>query len=218
LIIRPAQGTEDSPMKLHTSARAPNPRRVDMFIAEKGIEGITREFVDLNAGEHRLPAFTARNPMARVPVLELDDGRYLAESRAICTYLEGLYPEPNLMGANAEERAFIEMADRQVEFHLMLAIANFVRHTHPGLATLESPQFPDFGAAQGKKMLEVARLFDARLSSQPWIAGSRFTIADITAFCAVEFARLVKFKPAEAGLIHLAAWRDRMAERPSARV
>jgi glutathione S-transferase len=217
LTIRTFHRPEDQPMKLHTSARAPNPRRVDMFIAEKGIEGITREFVDLNAGEHRGPGFTARNPMARVPVLELDDGRFLAESRAICTYLEGLHPEPNLMGVNSEERAFIEMADRQVEFHLLATIANHARHTHPGLSALESPQFPDFGAAQGKKMLEAARLFDTQLASRAWIAGDRFTIADITAFCAIEFARLVKFKPADEGLIHLAAWRDRMAERPSAR-
>ena len=116
-------------MKLHTAARAPNPRRVDMFIAEKGIEGITRELVDLNAGEHRSDAFTARNPMSRVPVLELDDGRFLAESRAICSYLESLHPEPNLMGTSAEERAFIEMADRQVEFHLVGTIAHFVKGT-----------------------------------------------------------------------------------------
>jgi glutathione S-transferase len=204
-------------MKLHTSSRAPNPRRVDMFIAEKGIEGIERELIDLNAGEHRTSAFATRNPMARVPVLELDDGRFLAESRAICTYLESLYPEPNLMGTTGEERAFIEMADRQVEFHLMLSIANFVRHTHPGLLALENPQFADFGAAQGKRMLEAARLFDAQLATRPWIAGNRFTIADITAFCAIEFARLVKFKPADAGLAHLAAWRDRVAARPSAK-
>lgn len=203
-------------MKLHTSARAPNPRRVDMFIAEKGIEGVGRELVDLNAGEHRAPAFLARNPMARVPVLELDDGRFLAESRAICTYLEGLHPEPNLMGRTAEERAFIEMSDRQVEFHLFAAIANHIRHTHPGLATLEQPQFADFGAAQGVRMLDAARQFDALLATRPWIAGERFTIADITAFCAIEFARLAKFKPADAGLPNLAAWRDRVAERPSA--
>jgi glutathione S-transferase len=187
-----------------------------MFIAEKGILGIAREYVDLNAGEHRTPAFTARNPMARVPVLELDDGRFLAESRAICTYLEGRYPEPNLMGTSAEERAFIEMADRQVEFHLLATIANFIRHTHPGLATLEQPQFADFGTSQGRKLLEVARLFDVQLATRPWIAGERFTIADITAFCAIEFARLGKFKPAEAGLPHLGAWRDRVAARPSA--
>jgi glutathione S-transferase len=203
-------------MKLHTSPRAPNPRRVDMFLVEKGIEGITRVQVDLNAGEHRTPAFAARNPMARVPVLELDDGRFLAESRAICTYLESLYPEPNLMGVDAEERAFIEMADRHVEFHLLATIANCVRHTHPGLAVLERPQFPDFGASQGARIPEVARLFDALLANRPWIAGDRFTIADITAFCGIEFARLAKFKPADAGLIHLAAWRDHVAERPSA--
>jgi glutathione S-transferase len=204
-------------MKLHTSLRAPNPRRVDMFIAEKGILGITREYVDLNAGQHRTPEFRARNPMARVPVLELDDGRFLAETRAICTYLEGLYPEPNLMGIDSEERAFIEMADRQVEYYLFMAVANVVRHTHPGLATLEHPQFPDFGQSQGTKMLDAARIIDQQLASHPWIAGDRYTIADITAFCAVEFARLAKFKPADAGLAHLAAWRDRVAERPSAK-
>ena len=205
-------------MKLHTSARAPNPRRVDMFLVEKGIEGIERELVDLNAGEHRSSAFTARNPMARVPVLELDDGRFLAESRAICTYLESLHPEPNLMGRTDVERAFIEMADRQAEFHLLASIANFVRHTHPGLLTLENPQFPDFGAVQGQRMLEAARLFDQQLASRPYMAGDRFTIADITAFCGIEFARLGKFKPADAGLAHLAAWRERVAERPSARI
>ncbi len=110
-------------MKLHTAAKAPNPRRVDMFLAEKGIDDIERHLVDLNAGQHKEAAFLARNPLARVPVLELDDGRYLAESRAICTYLEFLHPEPNLMGRDGEERAFIEMADRQVEFNLFAAAA-----------------------------------------------------------------------------------------------
>jgi glutathione S-transferase len=188
-----------------------------MFIAEKGIEGIARELVDLNAGEQRSAAFTARNPLARVPVLELDDGRFLAESRAICTYLEGLHPEPNLMGRSVEERAFIEMADRQVELYLLATIANCVRHTHPGLATLEQPQFREFGASQGEKLLAIARVFDTRLASQPWMAGDRFTIADITAFCGIEFAKLMKFKPGDAGLQHLQTWRDRVAERPSAK-
>jgi glutathione S-transferase len=154
--------------------------------------------------------------MARVPVLELDDGRCLAESRAICSYLEHLHPEPNLMGTDPVERAFIEMADRQVEMFLLGSIAHCVRHTHPGLAPLEQPQFPDFGTAQGAKMLEYARAFDGLLASRPWLAGDRFTIADITGFCGVEFAKLVKFRPADAGLVHLAAWRDRVAARPSA--
>jgi len=203
-------------MKLHTSSRAPNPRRVDMFLAEKGITGIERVLYDLNAGEHRSAKFTAMNPVARVPVLELDDGRFLAESRAICSYLESLYPDPNLMGVDAEERAFIEMADRQVELTLLAAVANHVRHTHPGLLPLENPQFADYAAEQGKRMVWAAGLFDEMLSRRKWMAGDRFTIADITAFCGLEFAKLVKFRPADAGLRHLADWRERVAARPSA--
>jgi len=205
-------------MKLHTSLRAPNPRRVDMFLIEKGITAIEREVYDLNAGEHRSAKFTAMNPIARVPVLELDDGRFLAESRAICSYLEYLHPEPNLMGVDPVERAFIEMADRQIEMTLLAAVANHVRHTHPGLLPLENPQFADYAAEQGKRMVAAAALFDALLAKRPWMAGDRFTIADITAFCGLEFARLVKFRPADAGLKHLADWRERVAERPSARL
>lgn len=203
-------------MRLYTAARAPNPRRVEMFLAEKGVGDIQRVPVDLNAGEHRAAAFLARNPLATVPVLELDDGRCLAESRAICSYLETLYPEPNLLGANGEERAFIEMVDRQVEFQLFARIANCIRHTHPGLAVLEQPQFAEYGAAQGRKMRDSARWFDHQLAQHPYAAGERFSIADITAFCAVEFARLMKFKPGDEGLPHLQAWRNRIAERASA--
>ena len=201
-------------MRLYTSQRAPNPRRVTMFIAAKGIEGIEIVDVDLAAGGHRASDFTALNPLARVPVLVLDDGRALSETRAICTYLEGLYPEPNLMGADATERAFIEMADRRMELHLLLEIAHCVRHTHPGLAMLEQPQFPDFGAAQGEKMRATARWLDGELGKHPYVAGERFTIADITAFCALEFARgLMRFRPGAEGMENLQAWRDRMAER-----
>ena len=237
-------------MKLHIGPRAPNPRRVQMFIAEKlapktpaasppiGHEGagsgpwgevglgrpgadlaaIEIVAVDLNASEHRSAAFRAKSPLAKVPVLELDDGRMLGESRAICTYLEGLVPEPNLMGRDFDERAFIEMADRRVELYLMFGFAMAIRHTHPGLAPLEQPQFPEFGRSQGEKVRAVARWFDEELSRHPFIAGERFTIADITAFCAVEFARgLLKFRPADEGMPHLQAWRDRIAERPSAK-
>jgi len=204
-------------MKLYTSTFAPNPRRVTMFIAEKGIAGIEMVVLDLNAGEHRSKDYLAKNPMGRVPALELDDGRVLSETRAICTYLEGLHPEPNLMGMDFEERAFIEMADRRAELHLFLGIANVVRHTHPGLAVLEQPQFPEYGAAQGEKMREVARWFDTQLVQQPFIAGERFTIADITAYCGLEFGRgLMKFRPGAEGMPHLQAWRDRIAARPTA--
>jgi len=199
-------------MRLYVSPRAPNPRRVTMFMAAKRIEGIEPVDVDLNAGGHRSPEFTALNPLARVPVLVLDDGRALSETRAICTYLEGLYPEPNLMGVDSTERAFIEMADRRMELHLMLETALCVRHTHPGLASLEQPQFPDFGAAQGQKMRATARWLDGELGRRPYVAGDRFTIADITAFCAIEFARgLLKFRPGQEGMAHLQAWRDQIA-------
>ncbi len=205
-------------MKLYTSARAPNPRRVTMFMAEKGMDGVEQINVDLQANEHRAPAYLSKNPLGRVPALELDDGRVLCETRAICTYLEGLQPEPNLMGEGYEERAFIEMADRRVELHLFSGIANWVRHSHPGLAFLEQPQFAAFGAAQGEKMREIAHWLDQTLAQQAYVAGARFTIADITTFCALEFARgLMKFRPGDEGMAHLQAYRDRIAERPSAK-
>lgn len=204
-------------MKLHVSRRAPNPRRVLMFMAEKGIGGIELVNVDLGANEHKSAAFRAKNPLAKVPVLELDDGRVLTETRAICTYLEGRHPEPNLMGATPEERAFIEMADRQMELYLFAGIANCVRHVHPALAALEQPQFPDFGRSQGEKVREVARWLDGELAKRPFVAGERFTIADITAFCALEFGRgLMRFRPDKEGMPRLQAYRDRIVERPSA--
>lgn len=206
-------------MKLYTAHRAPNPRRVLMFIHEKGIGGITLVPVDLNAGEHKADAYCALNPVSTVPTLELDDGRCLSETRAICSYFEGLYPEPNLMGRDHEERAFVEMHDRRVEWYWLLPIANCVRHSHPGLAGLEQPQFPDFGRSQGEKVRERARWLDDTLALQPWIAGERFTIADITAFCALEFARgLMKFNAGAEGFAHLQAWGERMAKRESARM
>jgi glutathione S-transferase len=205
-------------MKLYVSSRAPNPRRVLMFLDEKNIQGLELIHIDLNAQEHLSAHYRAKSPLARVPALELDDGRVLTETRAICTYLEGRVPEPNLMGRTSEERAFIEMADRRVEWHLMLPMAHAIRHTHPGLAPLEQPQFADFGLSQAEKALEAATWFDQALQGQPWVAGERFTIADITAFCAVEFARLLRFKPADQGLMALQGWRDRVAARPSALV
>jgi glutathione S-transferase len=206
-------------MKLYVSERAPNPRRVQMFIAEKGITDIAQEVVAIGAGEHKRAAFLAKNPMARLPVLELDDGRMLCETRAICSYLEGLHPEPNLMGDGFEERAFIEMADRRMEWYLYLGFGHWIRHCHPGLAPLEQPQFPAFGESQGEKARAVAAWLDGELAHQPFVAGERFTIADITAFCTLEFARgLMKFVPGKVSLAHLQSWRDRIADRPSAAV
>jgi glutathione S-transferase len=205
-------------MQLFTASRTPNPRRVLMFMREKGIDGIETVEVDLMAGAHRGAGFTAVNPMAQVPVLVLDDGRALSETRAICTYLEGLYPQTNLMGDGFAERAFIEMADRRAELQLFLQAAHWIRHAHPALAPLERPQFPDYGAAQAARMRATALWLDGELAHHPYIAGDRFTIADITAFCALEFARgLGKFRPGEEGMAHLQAWRDRVAQRDSAK-
>jgi glutathione S-transferase len=223
LAIRPAQfgaaflSTGVFHVKLHIAPRAPNPRRVQMFLAEKGVSVETVP-VAINTQEHRSPEFVAKNPVSRVPVLELDDGRFLGETRAICTWFEGQHPEPNLMGVDAEERAFIEMHDRRAEFYCLLPIANWIRHCHPGLAPLEQPQFPEYGQSQAGKLPDLLRVFDVELASRPYWAGERFTIADITAFCAVEFARgLMKFRPSDLGLLHLQDWRDRINARPSAK-
>jgi len=204
-------------MKLYMSARAPNPRRVAMFAAEKGLQ-IPEQMIDIMSGEHRSGSYLAKNPLGRVPALELDDGRMLCETRAICTYLEGLHPEPNLMGTDFEERAFIEMADRRMELHLFSPIANAARHTHPALAVLEAPQIAEFGAVQSERVREAVAWLDEVLATQPYVAGERFTIADITAFCALEFAKgLIRFRPGQEGYAHVQAWRDRIAERPSAK-
>lgn len=203
-------------MKLYIAPRAPNPRRVTLFIAEKGIQGIELVTVDLGAKEHFGADYRARSPLSKVPVLELDDGRFLSESRAICTYLEGLFAQPNLMGEGFEERAFIERADRQVELYFFGAVANCIRHTHPGLAPLEGRQFAEYGRAQGDKVRELARWFDGELSRQPYVAGARFSIADITLLCALDFAKgLMRYQAADDDLGHLQAWRERMGERPA---
>jgi glutathione S-transferase len=192
---------------------------VGIFMAEKGITGIEQVVVSIAEGAHKEAAYLSKSPLAKVPALELDDGRILTESRAICTYLEGLYSQTNLMGLDFEERAFIEMADRRVEFYLLGGIANCIRHTHPGLAPLEQPQFAEFGRSQGEKVRAVARWLDGELAHAPFVAGERFTIADITAFVALEFGRgLMKFVPGNEGMPHLQAYYERWRERPSAKV
>lgn len=204
-------------MQLYSASRAPNPRRVHMFLRAKNCPSLDVVWLDLNQGAHRSADFLRISPLATVPALVLDDGRALTETRAICTYLESLYPQPNLMGEDAVERAFIEMADRRAEFYLLATVAHCVRHTHPGLALLEQPQFPEFGHAQSLKLQTHAAWFDAHLQSNDFMAGARFTVADITAFCALEFARgLMRWTPAAHNLHALQAWRDRIAQHSSA--
>lgn len=203
-------------MKLYTAKLAPNPRRVQLFLAEKGIRDLDIVLLDLGKREHARTPVCEVAPMPQLPVLELDDGRRLSESRAICSYLESRYPEPNLFGRDGEERAFIEMADRQAEFFLLVHAMNAVRHSHPGFASVEQPQLADFGRTQIDKLRHSAAWYEALLGRQAYVAGDRFTVADITAFCALEFVRgLLKFVPANEGFANLQAYRDRIAERPS---
>jgi len=168
-------------MKLYSAPYAPNPRRVTMFLAEKGVADIEIDVLDLPAGAHRTDAYRSHSPLSQVPTLVLDDGRALTESRAICSYLEAVYPEPNLMGADAFERAEIEMWDRRVELMFALPLMHWVRHSHPALAKLERNQSPEIAASNERTAMAMARFLDATLADRDFIAGPRFTIADITA-------------------------------------
>ncbi len=178
-------------MKLYNDRNAPNPRRVRIFIAEKGLQIPTID-IDVMKEEHRTEAFTAINPLQKVPVLQLDDGTAIAETVAICRYLEETHPDPVLMGKGTIDRAKVEMWQRHVEFHLLYPVAHCLRHLHPRLAVLEKPQVAEWGEANRDKALDAVRWLDRELATRAFIAGDDFTIADITALCAVDFARFAR--------------------------
>lgn len=201
-------------MRIIETRSAPNPRRVRMFLAEKGLT-VPFEQVDLMAGDLRTPDFTRLNPVQRVPVLILDDGTAIAETVAICRYFEETAPEPPLMGVSAREKAVIEMWNRRVEFGLFQAVTAVFRHLHPKMAHLEVPQVPAWGEANRPRVNENLALLDHQLAAQPFVAGDRFSIADITAFVAVGFLKPARVDlPAE--FSHVLAWFQRIAARPSA--
>lgn len=201
-------------MKLHDSQRAPNPRRVRWCMAEKGIADIEIVQVDIFKGEHRSADYLARAGLPHVPALELDDGTVITESVAICRYLESRYPEPNLFGRGPQETAVIEMWTRRAEMLLATPLMQAVRHSHPALAALERqlPEVAGYYRAVAERALPD---FDRRLSTSPFIAGERLTIADIVAYTGLDFARLIKFRPAE-DLAHVARWATAMRQRPAA--
>lgn len=203
-------------MKLYTSHRAPNPRRVRWVMAEKGIEDVDLVEIDILTGEHKTPEYRARVGVPHVPALELDDGTVLSESVAIGRYLEALYPEPNLFGRDAREQAIIEMWTRRCEFYLANPIMLSVRHSHPALAALEAvqmPQLADYNRVAAEKFM---RTLDRRLADHEFLAVDRFTIADIVAVVGLDFARLIKYRPPEE-LTHLARWLDACRARPAAK-
>ena len=174
-------------MKIIETRSAPNPRRVRMFLAEKGI-AVPYEEIDIMKGQHREAGFTKANPMQRVPVLVLDDGTAISETVAICRYFEETKPEPALFGTGALGRALVEMWQRRMELGLLNHVAAAFRHTHPGGAALEIPQFKEFGEANKPRALDVMKVMDAQLGQTKFLAGDAFSIADITGMIAVDFA------------------------------
>lgn len=202
-------------MKLYDMGRAPNPRRVRIFLAEKGIE-IPKQEVDLGALEQYSEAFTAMNPMQRVPVLVLDDGTAIAESVAICLYFEKLQPEPNLFGRDALESALVEMWNRRLELHFYGPVSQAFRHISPAMAQREVPQIPDWGAACRDKASEFLAFLEKELGTREYVAGDRFTVADITALCTVDFMRVIKLSLTPE-LKNLARWHATVSARPSAK-
>ncbi|HTR11934.1 MAG TPA: glutathione S-transferase [Roseiarcus sp.] len=201
-------------MKLYNSNVAPNPRRVRIFLAEKGLS-IPQVQVDLGKLEHKTPEFAAMSPFQVIPALELDDGTVIGESIAICRYLEELYPEPNLLGTTPFERATIEMWQRRLEWHLFLPIAQVFRHTHPHMAKMEEPQVAEWAAVNRPRVLRNMAILDGVLRDRPFIAGDRFTIADITGLVALDFTKPARIIiPPE--LENLSRWRAALTARPSA--
>jgi glutathione S-transferase len=201
-------------MILYDTPRAPNPKRVRMFLAEKGVT-IPIRTIDLMALEHKGDDYRRIDPLARVPALVLDDGAVLTESVSICRYIESLHPEPALFGRDGREAAFVDMWQRRMEFELFLPVAFAFRHSHPRLAVLERPQVPEFAQAQRARAVSAMRWLDDVLATSLHVAGDDFTIADITAFVALDLTALARIEvPGE--LAHLARWRSEVGARPSA--
>ena len=208
-------------MKLYDYTMAPNPRRVRIFIAEKGLD-IENIAVDLGAKAQMEDAYRAKNPELLVPALELDDGTIIGESMAICRYLEEVHPEPPLLGRTAIEKATVEMWQRRMEINGLAAVAEAFRNTVPGFAgrAIAGPhdydQIPDL-AARG--LLRIEHFFNDlnnRLATSPFVAGEHYSVADITALVAVDFAKVAKKRPDES-LTALSAWREKVSARPSAK-
>jgi len=203
-------------MKLYTSHRAPNPRRVRWVLAEKGVEDVELVELDIMVGEHRTPEYRARVGVPHVPALELPDGTTISESIAICRYLESVYPEPNLFGRDAAEQAVIEMWTRRCEFYLANPIMLNVRHSHPALAALEATQLPQVAEYNKVSAEKFMKTLDRRLADHEFIAADRFTIADVVAVVGLDFARLIKYRPPEE-FTHLARWLEASRARPAAK-
>ena len=202
-------------MKLYDSKAAPNPRRTRIFLAEKGID-VPTEQVDIMAKQHYSPEYTQVNPLQRMPALVLDDGAVISESIAICRYFEALRPEPPLFGTGPKEIAVVEMWNRRCELNLLFTVAHVFRHTHPAMKELEVPQVPAWAEANRPRVIDFLRILDAELAAHAFIAGDHFTVADITALCAIDFMKPARIAVPDE-LTHVKRWHAAVAARPSAK-
>ena len=202
-------------MKLYDGGRAPNPRRVRVFLAEKGIT-VPTEPVDLGALGHKSASFTAINPLQRVPALVLDDGAVITESIAICRYFESLHPNPPLFGTEPKEVATIEMWQRRMELHLMLQVGHVFRNTHPAMKEMEVPQVPAWAEANKPRVMDFLHVLDRELKDRPFAAGDRYSVADITGMIGIDFMKPAKLAVPEE-LVNVKRWHADVSARPSAK-
>lgn len=201
-------------MKLFDGGRAPNPRRVRVFLAEKGIE-VPLVPVDMGAMGHRSQEVAGRNPLRRLPVLELDDGSVLTETVAICRYFEELHPEPVLFGEGALGRARVEEWQRRMELYFFMPVAHAFRHIHPAMKEWEVPQVAEWGEANKPKVIEFLRFLDGELAGREFAAGDAYSIADITGMIAIDFMKPARIELPD-DLANVRRWHAALAARPSA--
>ncbi|MBA4772242.1 MAG: glutathione S-transferase family protein [Sphingomonas sp.] len=193
---------------------APNPRRVRIFLAEKGIK-LTTKLLSIPAGEHKHPDFLAINPLGQVPALALDDGEVITESVSICRFLEALNPDPPLFGRGPKGVAEVDMWVRRVELRLMMPVGMVWAHTHPFTARVVKPQYTEYGESNRPRALAAMAEIDAALEGRPWLAGKDYSMADIVLLSVVDFAEWIGLKmPEELG--NLRSWHERASARPSA--
>jgi glutathione S-transferase len=208
-------------MKLYDCATAPSPRRVRIFLAEKGISVPTVQ-VDLRNGEQFAPAFRSINPECTVPVLELDNGTAIPDIIGICRYFDELYRDPPLVGRTAEEKAVTESWQRRAERDGFSAVMEAFRNSTPGLKGRALPgpesyeQIPALAERGRRRIQHFFTWLNARLADNEFICGPRFTVADITAMVTVDFAGWAKLKPPEQ-MANLQRWHAAVSARPSAK-
>jgi glutathione S-transferase len=193
---------------------APNPRRVRIYLAEKGLS-VPLQSLSIVAGEHKGDEFVAKYPPGQLPVLALDDGRMIGESVAICRYFEALHPEPPLFGTDPVSIAEIDMWMRRVEFTLMMPVGNIWAHTHPFTARVVKPQYKDFGESNRPRVDAALRRFDNVLVGSEYLAGAAYSMADIILLTTIDFATFIGATMPE-DVPALAAWHARVSARPSA--